>query len=231
MIIRTDTIKDVTDGYRKLDEFYKDIRSLFQIIDVRFRIEEYGVKLKCISENQLFSNANGYMLDDKSPYPFYLWIPSWLGRFYVDPERVPEGIPVDCCHSADARLLAFVWTWLGFGDAYVADVDEPECWFGIAEPEPEDRFESIHDIAAMVWKYFRVETTCTGETDGWLTGRFDKNDIGCSLNGRWVLKRFPLAKLTTFYEVETRIVRPLGKKFKLLREESKEHSLVGGRTD
>ena len=91
-----------------------------------------GCGCALIAGNELFSNANSYLLSDDSSYPYYLWLPSWLGRFYIDADRIPEGRRADDVRTADARHIAFVWPWLGFNDAYVKDAGEPECWFGVA---------------------------------------------------------------------------------------------------
>jgi hypothetical protein len=62
-------------------------------------------------------------------------------------------------------------------------------------------------------QYFRVERTCEGESDGWLRGKFLRNEIGCTLNGHWAMRRIPLGDLTSFYQIEQLVVRPLGEKF------------------
>jgi hypothetical protein len=219
MAFRKQVLSQVVDSYANFSDFHKDLRSFFEIISVRFAIEEYGVSLKCVAGNKLFSNASGYLLSDDSSYPFYLWLPSWLGRFYVDPTKVPPGTAIDDCPVKEVKRVAFIWTWLGFNDAYVSDAENPECWFGVAEPMPDNPEERVYDIADTIWKYFRIERTCEGEADGWLNGRFLKNQIGCSLNGRWFMRRVPLAELTSFYQIEKHVVRPLGEKF---------HELNGG---
>jgi len=213
MAFRTQVLNQLTSSYDNFTEHYKDVRAFFEIIKVRFSIEEYGVRLACLDGNRLFSNTNGYMLSDDSSYPFYLWQPSWLGRFYVDAGRVPTGVAVDDCRSQDVGPIAFIWTWLGFNDAYVSDAGQPECWFGVADPRPDYPAERAYDIASTIWKFFRVERTCEGEAEGWLTGPFLKNSVGCTLNGRWSMRRVPLAELTSFYQVEKHVVRPLGEKF------------------
>lgn len=213
MSFRKQVLSDLSGSYANFSEHHKDIRSFFEIIGVRFAIREYGVSLKPVAGNKLFSNASGYLLSDDSSYPFYLWLPSWLGRFYVDPLHVPAGTSVDACTARDTRFMAFIWIWLGFNDAYVNDAEGPECWFGVAEPRPEDPSESVAVTADKVWKYFRIERTSQGESDGWLSGGFQKNPIGCDLNGRWSMRRVPLEKLSSYYQIEKHVIRPLGEKF------------------
>lgn len=205
-------VNQVGQGYDILSRYLKSVRFLFEIIDVRFRIPEYGHRLGCLAGNRLFSNASGYLLNDDSPYPFYLWLPSWLGRFYVDPDKLPPGQPLDDCLARDAGAIAFIWTWMGFNDAYVAD-SAPECWFGVARPLAADGALRVIDIADMIWKCFRVERNATGEEDGWLMGTFHRNAIGCEIEGDWSLRRVPLAGLTSFYAVESAVIRPLGERF------------------
>ncbi|GHG62185.1 hypothetical protein [Comamonas sp. JC664] len=213
MAFRPQVLTQVSDSYSNFAEHYKDIRSFFEIVGVRFAIREYGISLKCVAGNKLFSNASGYLLSDDSSYPFYLWLPSWLGRFYVDPLHVPAGVAVDDSRTRDVKLLAFIWIWLGFNDAYVSDAAGPECWFGVAEPRPEDPDESVVCTADKIWKYFRIERTSQGESDGWLSGGFQKNSIGCDLNGRWHMRRVPLEQLSSYYAIEKSLIRPLGEKF------------------
>jgi hypothetical protein len=216
MIFRRQVLDGLNDSYGNLSEHYKDIRAFFEIANVRFAIAEYGIALKCVAGNKLFTNASGYLLSDESDYPFYLWLPSWLGRFYVDPARVPAGVNLDDCTMRDARFVAFIWTWLGFNDAYVKDVAQAECWFGAAEPKPDDCSLPAVDVADMIWKYFRVERTTDALTEDWIEGHFLRNGIGCTLNGRWWLRRVALAELSNFYQVEKLVIRPLGEKFAAL---------------
>ncbi|MFI1970563.1 hypothetical protein [Streptomyces cinnamoneus] len=213
MIFRKESLAAAPAAYAGLSEYFRDIRSFFEVLSVRFAIPEYGVRLRPIAGNELFSNANSYLLADDSSYPFYLWLPTWLGRFYIDPDRVPEGCSLDECPTADARLIAFVWPWLGFNDAYVQDAGEPECWFGVADPGPEDPDERVRTTAESLFNYFRVERTRDSEADGWTTGGFAGRDIGCNLTGRWHLRRVPMSSLTSYYEVERNVIRPLGEKF------------------
>jgi hypothetical protein len=213
MAFRREVLDGIASSYSNFSEHYKDIRSFFEIIGVRFAIEEYGVSLRSVGAGRLFTNASGFLLSDDSSYPFYLWLPSWLGRFYIDPKRVPEGTAIDDCPTSKAQLVGFIWTWLGFNDAYVDDAAEPECWFGVADPRPETPEDRVADVADKIWKYFRIERTCETESEGWLQGPFQKNTIGCDLNGRWYMRRVPLAGLTSFYQIEKQIIRPLGEKF------------------
>lgn len=214
MIFREDVLTRTSKAYGNLAEYFRDIRTFFEVLSVRFALPEYGVRLRPIAGNELFSNANSYLLSDDSAYPYYLWLPSWLGRFYVDAAQVAEGQKTDDLPTSQARLIAFVWPWLGFNDAYVSDAESPECWYGVAEPQPEDASETVRTTAESLFNFFRLEETFDAETDGWLTGRFNSHrEIGCNLTGRWFMRRVPLASLTSYYEVEKNVVRPLGEKF------------------
>jgi hypothetical protein len=218
MIFREDVLSQTGNAYRQLTEYYRDIRAFFEVLSVRFALPEYGVRLRPVAGNELFSNANTYLLSDDSSYPYYLWTPTWLGRSYVDADQIGEGQSADDLRTARARLIAFVWPWLGFNDAYVGDAERPECWFGVAEPRPEDEDETVRVTAQSLFNYFRLEKTFEAEAAGWLTGRFHSNhEIGCNLTGDWFLRRVPLASLTSYYEVEKNVIRPLGEKFAELR--------------
>lgn len=216
MVFRKAVLAKAPAAYDGLSEYFRDIRAFFEVINVRFSIPEYGVRLRPVAGSELFSNANSYLLSDDSSYPFYLWLPTWLGRFYVDPERVPARCAVDECPTADARLIAFIWPWLGFNDAYVHDAPGPECWFGVADPTPGDPHERVRATAESLFNYFRVERTLDDEADGWATGTFAGEEIGCNLTGRWHLRRVPMDTLTSYYEVERNVVRPLGERFSKL---------------
>jgi hypothetical protein len=213
MLIDPETLAGVRKAYSITNSYYKELRSLFEMVDIRFRIPEYGVTLKAIPQNRLFSNASGYLLSDDNPYPYYLWLPSWLGRFYLDPSLIRADVRPEDTSIKDLRHLAFVWTWLGCGDAYVVDRDQPECWIGVTSLDSETPSKTVAEVALQIWNYFRLETTCTGEQHGWLTGRFHPNAIGSDLSGTWFLRRFPLANLSTYYQVEKWVICPLGRKF------------------
>ncbi|TQM84460.1 hypothetical protein FHX81_6906 [Saccharothrix saharensis] len=218
MIFREAVLAEAAAGYHRLTEYYRDIRAFFEVLSVRFALPEYGVRLRPVGGNELFSNANSYLLSDESAYPYYLWTPTWLGRSYVDADHVPEGQAPDDLLTARTRLIAFVWPWLGFNDAYVEDAAQPECWFGVAEPHPDDDTETVHVTAQSLFNFFRLERTFEAEVDGWLTGNFRSHvAIGCNLTGHWFLRRVPLATLTSYYQVEQRVIRPIGEKFAALR--------------
>lgn len=213
MTIRPTTLCGLLGAYRKMDEYYADVRALFEFMEIRFRLKEYGVRLSNLGRDRLHSNASGYVLADDSPYPFYLWTPSWLGRFYIDSLAVPPDMGIDECPAGRAGAIAFVWLWMGLGDAYVQDVEDQECWIGVAETDCNDLERPVNEVAEMMWKFFRVESTCAGEEDGWLLGSFHKNDCGCALTGRWFLRRIPMRKISTFYQVNSHIIRPLSEKY------------------
>lgn len=214
MIFRKDVVAETAGAYDTLSAYFQDVRSFFEVLSVRFSLPEYGVRLRPIAGNELFSNANSYLLSDDTSYPYYLWLPSWLGRFYIDADRIPEGRRADDVSTAHARHIAFVWPWLGFNDAYVKDAAEPECWFGVADPKPQDAGETVRTTAQSLFNHFRLEHTLDGAHHGWLTGHFTPNAaIGCNLAGRWHLRRVPLSALTSYYEVEKNVIQPLGEKF------------------
>lgn len=218
MIFREEVLVDTAGAYERLTEYYRDIRTFFEVLSVRFALPEYGVRLRPLAGNELFSNANSYLLSDDSAYPYYLWTPTWLGRFYIDADDVPDGQNTDDVLTSRTRLIAYVWPWLGFNDAYVNDAGQPECWIGVAVPEPEDGNEAVRATAQSLFNYFRLENTLEADVDGWLTGGFRSHlAIGCNLTGRWFLRRVPLATLTSYYQVEQNVIRPLCEKFAELR--------------
>jgi hypothetical protein len=219
-LFEDDVLKGAVDGYHSLEKYFRDVRALFEFVSVRFSIPEYGTQLQPVSRNRLYSNANSYQLYDDGPYPFYLWLPSWLGRFYIDPGCVPDGVEIDDCQMADARLIGFIWPWLGLDDAYVENSAEPECWVGVAEPCPVDPSQSVADTADMIFKHFRIEHSIDRSgPDGWVKGRFSPNEIGCNLGGRWYVRRVPLADLGNYYMIEQNMIRPLGTRFSSLAAE------------
>ncbi|MEV0445715.1 hypothetical protein AB0I84_45320 [Streptomyces spectabilis] len=217
MIFRKEIAAETADAYGTLAAYFQDVRSFFEVLSVRFSLPEYGVRLRPVAGNELFSNANSYLLSDDSSYPYYLWLPSWLGRFYIDADRIADGLRADDVSTAHARHIAFVWPWLGFNDAYVKDADEPECWFGVADPRPQDPHETVRTTAQSLFNHFRLEHTLDGAHEGWLTGHFTPDPaVGCNLTGRWHLRRVPLSALTSYYEVEKNLIGPLGEKFSAL---------------
>jgi hypothetical protein len=218
-MFRESVLKDTVTSYRNLSEYFRDVRALFEFINVRLAIPEYGTRLRPIAGNRLHSNANAYMLYDESEYPFYLWLPSWLGRFYIDPDRVPEGVNIDDFPMSDARFIAWVWPWLGLDDAYVKDSPVPECWVGVAEPQPSDPSQSVVSTAEMIFKHFRIARGSEFGGDGWIEGKFEPNGIGCNLRGRWFVRRTPLSVLNSYYEVEQNVIRPIGERLSSLRAE------------
>lgn len=210
-VLRKKTIEKVSAAVNDLENYYKDIRALFEFIEIRFRLDEYGVKLKSLSDNELFSNASGFKLSDDSDYPFYLWIPSWLGRFYCEPNFGNEILGNS--KIGDVQVLSFVWLWHGSGDAYVNDTNTPECWIGVTAPESDNDNETVYEVADTIFKQFRVErTSIEKQGDGWIHGQFQPNSIGCNLSGEWFLKRVPMSELLTFYQIEQSIVKSIGEK-------------------
>lgn len=209
------------EGYRNVMNYYHSIRSFFEVVDVRLASEEYGAKLKSVSGSEIFaSSAYGYHLyNEEKASPFYLWTPSWLGRCYADSAILPSGIPIHQCTGKDSKFIAFVWTWLGVDDAFLRDAHEQECWFGVTEAAPDNPSDTLYNIARTVFYSFRSERTVKYESDGWISGNFYRYKE-CQLNGYWFMKRIPLSQLTSFYQVESIIIRPVVEKFSELADAS-----------
>lgn len=208
-MFRTDNLDRLGDAHKCISDYYRDVRALVEVIDTRFRMPEYGVGLAPIGGAQLHSNANSYLLADDSAYPFYLWLPSWFGRFYVEAQWLSQRDSSQKLPTEDAGPLAFVWPWLGIHDAYLPDPEGPECWVGVAVPMCEDPGQDIDVTADAIFKYFRYERTKESESDGWSVGAL----LGPGLGGTWYLRRVPLSALTTYYEIECNVVRPVAEKF------------------
>ena len=203
------TLDALNDAIGDLESYYSEVRSMFEFIETRFKIPEYGSALESIEQHNFFSNASGFKMSDDAPYPYYLWIPSWLGRFYVSQVQAVDR----ATQNAAAYPLSFIWVWTGSGDAYVEDTFDPECWIGVALPETtEDRITET-DIAKTIFQQFRLEHNKTDTDDkGWINGCFHANQIGCDITGTWSVQRTPLRELQTFYQIETRVIRPIAEK-------------------
>lgn len=201
----TATLDALNGAIEGLENYYAEIRAMFDFIETRFKIPEYGCALESIEQHDLFSNASGFKLSDDSDYPYYLWVPSWLGRFYVSRPGKKK--------SADP--LSFIWVWSGSGDAYVQDTFDPECWIGVTAPEDAGGRRPVGRIATTIFQQFRLERNGTDtdtDADGWINGRFHANDIGCDITGAWSIQRVPLRDLQTYYQIEKRVIRPLAEK-------------------
>lgn len=212
-IISRETLDSLNNSIDILESYYRDVRAFFEFVENRFKIPEYGCALQSIAKHEFFSNSSGFKLSDESSYPYYLWLPSWLGRFYVGSGTSDrEGLSLQ--GQAETRLvMSFVWLWHGTGDAYVKDTNEPECWIGVTVPVPDTETETHAKVALTIFQQFRSERNrIEAEDTGWIEGRFHPNSIGCNLSGVWSLKRIPLRSLTTFYEIEQHVVKPLGER-------------------
>jgi len=228
-VISKKTINKVGGAIKDLENYYKDLRAFFEFVEIRFRLDEYGVKLKSISENRFFSNDSGFKLSDDSDYPFYLWIPSWLGRFYCEPDLSDTDQALSDYKLDSAKVISFIWLWHGSGDAYVNDQNRPECWVGVAAPKTNDKEETLGQVADTIFKQFRVERTSIKEQDdGWIKGQFRPNSIGCNLTGNWYLKRIPMDELLTFYQIEQSVVKSIGEKHHELLIAEKEIPSING---
>lgn len=186
-------------------------------------MEKTGSNFYLSQKKKLFANSNDYALYSKAEYPCDIWLPPWHGRFYVDTDSLGEDISnlsIDDYPTDRVRHLVFVWTWLGYNDAHVADTEYPECWIGFIKPEPTDPKTRLYDVCDMVWKFIRIETTTAEEFEGWIKGRFYPNNFGSQLDGYWEIKRFPLEKLSTMYTIQTLVVSQLTEKFNQLGKNS-----------
>jgi hypothetical protein len=218
MVFRNATTTRLLDSYDDICGYFADVRSFFEIVETRIRTGEYGVRLRSVNGDCLFSSSTSYRVtdrddgeDDRGACPAYLWFPTWLGGFYRADERDADDLRIGRPDS-DVTLLAFVWTWIGRDDAHVADAPGPECWVGIAHLHDE-RAELAQSLAMKIWRFFRFEWTRDEVVDGWLTGGFHRNRIGCDLTGQWYLRRHPLAALSSYYQVENLVIRPLAETF------------------
>ncbi len=208
-MFRNDNLDRLADAHKSISDYYRGVRELLQVIDTRFRMPEYGVELAPVGGSQLHSNANSYLLADDSSYPFYLWLPSWFGRFYVNSASISQHTSTKPLATDGAGPLAFIWPWLGIHDAYLPDPEGPECWIGVTLPKCEDPDQDIETTADAIFKYFRLARTKENEIDGWTFG----NLLGPGLSGTWYLRRVPLSTLTSYYEIERNIVQPVAEKF------------------
>lgn len=218
-VINGETLDALNDSIKTLEGYYRDIRSFFEFVETRFQIPEYGCALRSIGKHDLFSNSSGFKLSDESAYPYYLWLPSWLGRFYVtaSDELQAKGSSDDPVDVGPSRVMSFVWLWHGAGDAYVKDTNQPECWIGVTVPEPDSGAQTDDDVALTMFQQFRYERhPVESDQTGWIEGRFYPNSIGCNLSGKWSLRRIPLRNLTTFYEIEQQVVKPVGERHKAI---------------
>ncbi|NEP75554.1 MULTISPECIES: hypothetical protein [Okeania] len=218
MMISKDIMEQVTQSYKVMLAYHQQVGSLFKVLDNRFASEHNAKKFLPISLNKLFSVCddeymfldNYTLLNRKEPYDSGL--PFWLGRFYVNADYLVDDTPIDDYPAKQVQYIAFVWVWVGCDDPNVVDVDEPECWIAIIEPKPTHPETRIYDVAEMIWKWIRIETTAEEESDGWIVGRFSPNDFGSELNGFWHVKRFPLKDISSIYHIYKLIINPLTEK-------------------
>ena len=221
MVFTRNATDNAIDGYRSISAYFADVRSFYEVIAARLAAGEYGISLVSVQRQQLFASTDSYSLaeatsgrppGDPGACPAYIWFPTWLGAFYMDPGRFPgSGIAGDYSPGSDI-VMAFVWIWIGLDDAYVADAPEPQCWFGVTKLN-RNGADSAHQAATKVWRFFRVEWTKEDDVEGWMTGRFQKNSIGCDLDGAWYLRRTGISALASYYSIEKLVVRPLAEKY------------------
>lgn len=210
MVFNDDVAARVLDGYGVVRSYFADLRRFYEVVSTRLAAGEHGAKLETVTGNRrLFSSVDSYRLPEDSArsdpggpecLPAYIWFPTWLGAFY--------GSRSDT--AAFGNPLAFVWTWMGVDDAFVKPVNIPECWIGVASYA---ECQDAEDAALRTWRSFRLESTLETERNQWLTGCFDKDVRNSNLRGRWNLRRIPVASLSSFYEIEKRIIQPLTERF------------------
>ena len=224
-MIRKDIIEATTQSYKVLLAYHQQIGSLFKVLDNCFASQQNVKQLLPISPNQLFSVCNyKYMFLDNytlmnHKVPYDSGLPFWLGRFYINTDDLIDNLSPDDHLAKQVQHMAFVWTWVGCDDPNLADADEPECWIAIVDPKPTNPETRTFDVAEMIWKWIRIETTTENESNGWISGRFYPHDFGCELNGSWEVKRFPLKNISSIYKINQLIVHPLTKKLIKLQEE------------
>ena len=199
----------IINSYKTLLKYQEKIKDLYRFTDFRISLDEYGISLKPILKNKLFGLSEEGMLYSNQFFP---WISPWYGRFYVDQSYVPEGVNIDNCSGENLKYLAFIWYWVGCNDVHVAPVEQPECWIGIAKPEPENSSANICDIANGIWSNIRIRTG-KAQNDGWLKGHFVKGRVSLNLNGWYLVKRIPDNQLSDLYQIQTLIIRQLSEKF------------------
>ena len=188
-IFEPSSISGVREALVTLDRYYKDIRSLFEFVDIRFRVPEYGAKLVGFPKSEFLTNSSGFKLDDGSDYPYYLWTPSWIGRFYGAISSENDTHDAHEEKLVNVQVLSFIWIWNGSGDAYVEDKHAPECWIGVTRPRSNNREEALGGIARTIFNHFRIERFSEEtENDGWIKGQFFENQIGCNLTGIWYVR-------------------------------------------
>lgn len=224
MVFRPEVTSRLIDSYSDICEYFVGVRMLFEVAQARLGSGEYGASLRSVNRDNLYSSSSDYRLsshpsadEDTGACPYYVWFPTWLGAFYTDiglsrPDFQRNG------RAPTATLLAFVWTWIGRDDAHVEDTSGPECWLGVCQVDNE-RNEPMKSLAMKIWRFFRLEWTQEDLADGWITGGFHRNGIGCDLTGRWYLRREPLAALANYYGVENLVVRPLARRFTQMTSE------------
>lgn len=218
MVFTNEVVENTFVGYRHISAYLAELRRFYEILDARLLTGEYGVTLTGVGGDRLFSTIDSYALspvrNEAASAPFYVWFPAWLGRFY---EGCGTNREIDSPGSTDQdahgiNQLAFVWSWIGRDDAYVADVDTPECWLGIVQL-PDSEAGSTQQLATRIWRFFRLESTVEGEQDDWLVGTFHKDELGCDLEGRWHLRRIQIANILGYYDLQDLVVRPLVEKY------------------
>lgn len=218
MVFRSDVLGALNESYRNVAAHFADVRSFYEVVDARLASGEYGVSLRSVSGRRLFSSTDAYWLpgDDldaearpePGACPHYIWLPTWLGRFYV---RVPLADREQTPRDLRVGQLGFVWIWCGFNDAFVADTNVPECWFGTVTMK-EQPVGSLPSVAKKIWHFFRFEWTHEGDSDGWMTGRFGSNPNVADLSASWALRRASLDELVSYYQIEDVLIQPLVKR-------------------
>ncbi|NER38602.1 MAG: hypothetical protein F6J93_32395 [Oscillatoria sp. SIO1A7] len=218
MTIGKDTIMDrAAESYKVMLAYQDWVENMFRTLDNKLALGENGKKLLPMRKNKLFVTPNDYVLYNYALYNgqelYNTWLPPWVGRFYVDVDCLrKDDTPIDDYPAKQLQYIAFVWTWLGAKDEYVADTEEPECWIGVVEPKPNDPEIRVYDVAASIWASIRIEKATKKESEGWILGRFYPNNFSSELNGFWQVRRFPLKDVSSIYQTYQLIVNPLTEK-------------------
>ena len=203
MTIGKDTIMDrATESYKVMLAYQDWVENMLRTLDNKLAFGENGKKLLPMCKNKLFVTPNNYVLYNSALYNgrelYNTWLPPWVGRFYVDVDYLRnDDTPIYDYPAKQVQYIAFVWTWLGSKDEYVADADEPECWIAIVEPKPTPEMR-LYDVAEHIWASIRIETGAEKESDGWILGRFYPNNFSSELNGFWQVRRFPLKDISRY---------------------------------
>ncbi|MEM9213391.1 MAG: hypothetical protein AAGD25_03505 [Cyanobacteria bacterium P01_F01_bin.150] len=210
----TEEVKNIlsaADTYHNMLACYEYIKKFYTTLDKHLEYGEIGKKFLPISKNRIFVDSNDYALYSKHPYSD--WLSPWYGRFYVDNHHLSTNFSIDDHSVSQVTHLIFAWLWIGCKDPLVPNAEHPECWIGVVETQSSNPDARIYDVADMIYKFLRIESSISETPEGWVRGRLFPNDVGSQASGFWELKRFPLKNISTPYDIHHCIVDPLTKKY------------------